>query len=96
MISLPAIESTLLDALASPEDDGPILAVVATGDERPELVLFTVKPIDREAANAILKDAGLSALYGLRRVERLDAIPVLGTGKTDYRTLQAMVNHSPA
>jgi len=96
MISLPAIESALLEAYASPEDDGPILAVVATADERPELVLFTVKPIAREAANAVLKQAGLSALYHLRRVERLESIPVLGTGKTDYRALQGLLNGAPA
>jgi acyl-CoA synthetase (AMP-forming)/AMP-acid ligase II/1-acyl-sn-glycerol-3-phosphate acyltransferase len=91
MISLPAIESALLERLGSAEDDGPILAVGATADERPELVLFTVKPVDREGANAILRDAGLSALHNLRRVEPVDAIPVLGTGKTDYRALQGLL-----
>lgn len=91
MISLPAIESVLLDTLGSTEDEGPILAVVATADEHPELVLFTIKDIDRERANALLRAAGLAPLYNLRRVERVEAIPTLGTGKTDYRTLQSMV-----
>ncbi len=91
MISLPAIESALLAHCGSAEDDGPILAVTATADERPELVLFTVKPITREEANAIIRDAGLSALHNLRRVETIDAIPVLGTGKTDYRALQGLL-----
>lgn len=91
MISLPAIESVLLDAYGSADDEGPILAVTATADERAELVLFTVKDIDREAANTTLRAAGLSALHNLRRVESVEVIPVLGTGKTDYRKLEEML-----
>lgn len=92
MISLPAIESALLEKYGSAEDEGPILAVTATADDRPELVLFTVRDIDREAANTALRNAGLSALYNIRRVEKVDAIPVLGTGKTDYRKLQELLS----
>ena len=88
MISLPAIETALLEQYGTAEDEGPILAVTATADERPELVLFTIRDIDREAANNVIRAAGLSALYNIRRVEKVDAIPVLGTGKTDYRKLQ--------
>ena len=91
MISLPAIESALLEKYASAQDDGPILAVVATTGDHPELVLFTTAEVDREAANAALKAAGLSSLYNLRRVERVEAIPILGTGKTDYRALQQLL-----
>ena len=89
MISLPAIESALLETYGAPEDEGPMLAVLATTDEYPELVLFTVKAIERETANAAIRAAGLSPLHHLRRVQRVPAIPVLGTGKTDYRALQA-------
>ena len=88
MISLPAIESALLDKYGSAKDDGPTLAVVATPGDHPELVLFATGDLDREKANSVLRDAGLSSLYNLRRVERIDAIPVLGTGKTDYRSLE--------
>lgn len=91
MISLPAVEAALQESLASPEDDGPCLAVVANAAEHPELVLFTTRHIDRETANARVRAAGLSSLYNLRRVEKVEAIPVLGTGKTDYRTLQSML-----
>jgi len=94
MISLPAIETALLDVYGAVTDDAPILAVVATGDEHPELVLVTTRPITREAANTALRAAGLSALYNIRRVDQVDAIPVLGTGKTDYRAVQGMVEHA--
>ena len=36
---------------------------------------------------AALREAGLSALHNVRYVVRLDEMPVLGTGKTDYREL---------
>ncbi|MDD4891017.1 MAG: AMP-binding protein [Phycisphaerae bacterium] len=95
MISLPAIEE-VLSARWSPPDgqDGPVLAVEATPtDEHPEIVLFTTQPISREEANAALRAAGLSALHNIRRVIRVDAIPVLGTGKTDYRALREQLKN---
>jgi acyl-CoA synthetase (AMP-forming)/AMP-acid ligase II/1-acyl-sn-glycerol-3-phosphate acyltransferase/acyl carrier protein len=92
MISLPAIEAALQEKLSSPSDEGPILAVLATSGDHPELVLYTTTEVDREQANKVLREAGLSPLYNLRRVEKVDAIPVLGTGKTDYRSLQDKLN----
>jgi len=90
MISLPAIEAVLLDRYASDEDKGPVVAVEATQDEsHPEAVLFTTRDLDRETANRQLREAGLSPLHNIRRVVRVDEIPVLGTGKTDYRALKA-------
>jgi len=88
MISLPAIEAVLAERLARDDDDGPILAVAATPEEEhPEIVLFTTRPITREQANEFLRAAGLSGLHNLRRVVRLEELPLLGTGKCDYRTL---------
>jgi long-chain-fatty-acid--[acyl-carrier-protein] ligase len=60
-------------------------------EEHPELVLFTTLEIDRETANRCLRDAGLSPLHNIRRVLWLEALPLLGTGKTDYRALKAML-----
>ena len=88
MISLPAIEAVLLEHYAGEEDRGPVLAVAATpGEDRPELVLFTTRPLDRETVNRQIRQAGLSALHNIRTIITVDEIPVLGTGKTDYRTL---------
>ncbi|MFW6155505.1 MAG: AMP-binding protein [Planctomycetota bacterium] len=89
MISLPAIEAVLTERFIRDSDEGPILAVVADKeDQRPDLVLFAVRDIDREEANAAIRAAGLSALHNIRRVEVLDDLPLLGTGKTDYRALK--------
>jgi len=75
-------------------DEGPVLAVESTADQqRPELLLFTTREIDRETANRQISDAGLSGLYKIRRVIRLKEIPVLGTGKTDYRALKDKIRN---
>jgi len=90
MISLPAIEAVLQARYAFDTDEGPVLAVEATADEQhPELVLFTTHRIDRESANRCIRDAGLSGLHNIRRIIKLEEIPLLGTGKTDYRALKA-------
>jgi long-chain-fatty-acid--[acyl-carrier-protein] ligase len=92
MISLPAIEQVLRERFVSGEqreEQESHLAVMATEDERPELVLFTTEDVSREEANRAIDDAGLSALHNIRRVERVGEIPQLGTGKTDYRALRA-------
>jgi long-chain-fatty-acid--[acyl-carrier-protein] ligase len=89
MVSLPAIEAVLLPHFGE-ADDGPVIAVEAIGHpEHPDVVLFTRRPADRTVVNALIKDAGLSALHYVRQVTVVEAIPVLGTGKTDYRALKA-------
>jgi acyl-CoA synthetase (AMP-forming)/AMP-acid ligase II/acyl carrier protein len=92
MISLPAIENALLAHFAADNShEGPALAVEATPtDERPEIVLFTTLAITREEANQRIREAGLSPLHNIRILREIEAIPVLGTGKTDYKLLQKM------
>jgi len=91
MLSLPAIEAVLETAFPSDPDKGPTLAVEATEAEQPELVLFTSQDIDREDANKKIRAAGLSGLHSIRRVVHIDEIPLLGTGKTDYRALKQLL-----
>ena len=90
MISLPAIEAALEPHFVREDDDEPVLAVVATGGEdRPELVLFITRPADRATVNGLIREAGLSGLHSIRRVETVRCLPLLGTGKVDYRALEA-------
>jgi long-chain-fatty-acid--[acyl-carrier-protein] ligase len=89
MVSLPAIEAVLQQHFGE-SDDGPLIAVEAIGNpDQPDIVLFTRRAADRAEVNALIKAAGLSALHYVRQVVSVDAIPVLGTGKTDYRALKA-------
>lgn len=96
MVSLPAIEDALERKFPSPADAGPTLAVIARGeDQTPELVLVSTRSLDRSAVNQAIRDAGLSGLHHIRAIVQMEKLPVLGTGKIDYRTLQAAV-HNPA
>ena len=67
-----------------------MLAVEAAESDNPELVLFTTLDIDRETASRKIREAGLSGLHNIRRVIKLDEMPLLGTGKTNYRALKQM------
>ena len=91
MIALPAIETVLLQHFADlSSEEGPLLAVVATPvEENPDVVLVSTVDIDRVSANTALREAGLSGLHNIRQVIHRDAIPLLGTGKIDYKTLEA-------
>ena len=91
MISLPALEEPF-NEIYPPTDQGPQVAVegVETADGR-LIVLFSTQDISLRQANTILAQAGFRGVMRLDEAVRLDAIPVLGTGKTDYKVLRKMV-----
>jgi long-chain-fatty-acid--[acyl-carrier-protein] ligase len=92
MVSLPAIEEALSFRFQGEEETEPILAVEASEEElNPDLVLFSVAGIPRDEANAAIREAGLSALHNIRVVRKIEQIPTLGTGKTDYQALKALL-----
>jgi long-chain-fatty-acid--[acyl-carrier-protein] ligase len=91
MISLPALEEPL-SLLYPAGDDGPRVAVEGVeieGGRR--IVLFTTEDVTLKEANARLVEAGFRGVMRFDEVRRLDRIPVLGTGKVDYRQLRAMI-----
>ena len=92
MISLPQIENVLLEAFGNRADapqEGPALAVEAMPEESGSaVVLFTPLPLTLAEVNAALRGAGLSSLYAVKRIVPVEAIPLLGSGKTDYRALK--------
>lgn len=91
MISLPALEEPFQKRYP-PDEDGPRVAVegIETPDGR-HVVLFTTFDLPLRAAAEILVADGLRGVMRLDEVRRLDRIPVLGTGKTDYTTLRRLV-----
>ena len=94
MISLPAIEEVLNKAFVTPEmsEDGPVFAVVPSNlDENPELILFSTFDVKREQVNTAIRDSGLSGLHNIRDVRKIAEMPLLGSGKQDYRTLQSQI-----
>ena len=91
MISLPALEEPLARRFP-PTEDGPQIAV--EGIERtdgPHIVLFSTQDVALREANQILAKAGFRGVMRLHESRRIDAIPVLGTGKTDYKVLRKRV-----
>ncbi len=89
MISLPAIEDALIARWPAGEN-GPVVTV--DGEEReghaPIVCLYTTdQAINTEEANRVLKGAGLPPFAYVRHVHLLQEIPLLGTGKTNYRAL---------
>ena len=94
MISLPALEEPFAQKYP-PTDAGPRVAV--EGIETPtgrRIVLFTTEPITLREANALLQEKGFSGVMRLDEVRHLDQLPVLGTGKTDYKVLRAMLEQA--
>ncbi len=91
MISLPALEEPLVQHYPS-TDEGPQVAI--EGIERPDgrlIVLFTTRDISLRQANSLLAEAGFRGVMRIDEVRRVEAIPVLGTGKTDYKVLRGML-----
>ncbi|MFH1266887.1 MAG: hypothetical protein ABIK89_14250, partial [Planctomycetota bacterium] len=71
---------------------GPQVAV--EGIETPggrRIVLFSVHEMPLREANAILAEAGFRGVMRLDATRKIEKIPVLGTGKTDYKILRKMV-----
>ena len=98
MISLGGVEEVLVKTFIEEgriSADVPSLAVIA--DERKEgqaqLILFSTVSISREEANSILHAQGFSRLVKISFVKKIDEIPLMGTGKTDYRNLQSQLNN---
>lgn len=92
MISLPALEEPFARKYP-PTDDGPRVAVegVETPGGGRRVVLFTTEDIPLKEANAVLLGEGFRGVMRLDEVRKVDKIPVLGTGKTDYKVLRGMI-----
>ncbi len=91
MISLPALEEPFARRYP-PTDKGPRVAIEGTdGDGGRKVVLFTTEPLTVREANALLQEEGFRGVMRLDEVRRVDALPVLGTGKTDYKVLRALL-----
>jgi long-chain-fatty-acid--[acyl-carrier-protein] ligase len=92
MISLPALEEPFAKKYP-PTDEGPRVAVegIETPDGR-RIVLFTTEDLSLKDVNALLQAEGFRGVMRLDEVKKLDKIPTLGSGKTDYKVLRAMIS----
>jgi long-chain-fatty-acid--[acyl-carrier-protein] ligase len=90
MISLPFIEKILLEKYGDQEKQ--VLAVEGSDKTTPaQIVLFTTLNINLEDVNNYLSENGVAPLARIKRIVEIDEIPVLGTGKTDYKVLRKRI-----
>jgi long-chain-fatty-acid--[acyl-carrier-protein] ligase len=95
MVSLAAVEDALLHmAIANgwpTNQEGPSFAVCAkeSMEEKTKLFLFSQLAITVDDVNKALKDSGFSNLVKVSNVIQLPEIPIMGTGKVNYRLLES-------
>lgn len=94
MISLPAIEEPFVRQFPA-TDAGPRAAVEGIEHDGGRIVaLFCTEDITLKDANALLQREGFRGVMRLDEVWKVAAIPVLGTGKTDYKELRKQLLES--
>ena len=88
MISLPAMEAIIQTELTAHDENATAaLTYIEEAGQRPVICLFTSTNADVDTINGYLRVAGMSNLTRIRMVVQIDEMPLLGTGKTNYREL---------
>lgn len=87
MISLPFVENILASKYWS-SDTLKIAVEAAENDGNVKLVLFSTEDLEPWEVNDFLRSNGVSNLIKISEIVQISEIPVLGTGKTDYKTLK--------
>jgi long-chain-fatty-acid--[acyl-carrier-protein] ligase len=94
MVSLASIEDALLQMASKngwpTSQEGPALAICAKEipGEKSKIFLFSRFAVSIEEVNKSLKDSGFSNLVKISSVTHLPEIPIMGTGKINYRLLE--------
>lgn len=97
MVSLAAIEDVLQRTLGLNQgqeiEEGPTLAVCAREQEgnKPQIMVFTRFATTIDEVNRTLKEAGFSNLVKISQVKKVAEIPLMGTGKINYRSLETQL-----
>ena len=91
------IESKIVDILGLSGRDERPLAVMGIQDEAKgeALVLLSAVDIDLAELRGKLQEAGVPNLWIPKHVQRVEAIPVLASGKLDLKKCQALAAESP-
>lgn len=96
MVSLAAIEDALQKTVGQQEGipkEGPILAVCAQEEagEKTKIIVFSTFATTIEQVNRALKESGFSNLVKVYKVQQIAEIPLMGSGKTNYRALESQL-----
>lgn len=90
MISLPFIEKVLLEKYGNSETQ----TVAVEGSDKtqpPRIALFSTIEISQEEANQYLIQNGVSPLGKVKEIIRIEEMPLLGSGKIDYKQLRKRI-----
>jgi len=90
MISLPFIEWVLLEKYWS-SDELKIAIEALEQDWNTKIVLFSIEDLDIDEVNEYMRNNWVPNLVKISEIIKTDEIPVLWTGKTDYKTLKKMI-----
>jgi acyl-[acyl-carrier-protein]-phospholipid O-acyltransferase/long-chain-fatty-acid--[acyl-carrier-protein] ligase len=84
MVPHETVESKIAEVLALPKDER-VIAIASIPDEAKgeALVLLAARDIDQSELRKKLNEAGVANLWIPKIVKRVDAIPILGSGKLD-------------
>lgn len=94
MVSLPAIEECLLHAAHlrgwAKDQEGAPLAVLGREEDgsKSKLILVSTFKVGLDDINQTLRDSGFSNLVRISEVIQISEIPLMGTGKINYRFLE--------
>jgi acyl-[acyl-carrier-protein]-phospholipid O-acyltransferase/long-chain-fatty-acid--[acyl-carrier-protein] ligase len=94
MVPHEALEHKIVDLLDLSGKDERMVAIVGVQDEAKgeALVLLSAVDVDFAQLRKQLHESGISNLWIPKRVQRVDSIPVLASGKLDLKRCQELVN----
>lgn len=101
MVSIPHLENILVELVEPlrPREangnavGGPLVAVVNVGDNKP-IIAFTSVPLTLAQVQSELRARGMKGSHKIDEVRHIDSIPMLGTGKTDYKILEGIIKNN--
>lgn len=102
MVSLTAIEETLHQKgptqgwKLDPELPSLAICPLELEGKKSEIHLFTIFDTTTDTVNQILRDSGMSNIIKIRSVQKVPFIPLLGSGKIDYRRLCSKLSPADA
>lgn len=99
MISLSGLEEEIVRLCnqkgwtAPKQEEGPPLAVAVAeqAGDKPQIIVFSTFDISKDQINDALRESGFGRIIKVAAVRRVEAIPLTGTGKIQYRALEEML-----
>ena len=89
MVSLSAVEAEI--ATSWPDGAHAVVSIPDAKKGEALVLVTTQQNLTRKDLQAMASAAGLAELWIPRQIRPVDAIPLLGTGKTDYLSTKALV-----